>query len=178
LDLDHQQRFVQAALEAVAFTGELRDVQCLGAVRVGLRAPLDRRQCGQLGDFALATPGTQGRGVHAVAAHQRADVPGLAAAVIASVRRVFSTWSSSEGGFPAVRQQLVDPAVQLRRQSREDVLEVGPGVVSVQLGRSQQARDDGSAFAGLRGTGGELTDAVFGSDRRSVALVDKSGVAL
>jgi hypothetical protein len=69
-------------------------------------------------------------------------------AVIASVRRVFSTWWSSDGGFPPVRQQLVDLTVQLRRQSREDVLEVGPGVVPVQLGRLQQARDDGSAFAG------------------------------
>src|SRR5580693_4606134 len=65
-----------------------------------------------------------------------------------AARRAFSTWSNSDGGFPPVRQQLVDPAVQLRRKSRKDVLEVGPGVMPIQLGRLQQARDHGSAFAG------------------------------
>ena len=45
-------------------------------------------------------------------------------------------------------QQLLDSAVQLRRQPREHVLEVGPGVMPVELGRLQQAHHHGGPFAG------------------------------
>ena len=41
LEVDHQQRLVQAQLEVVAFSGELGDVQRLGAVGIGLGATLD-----------------------------------------------------------------------------------------------------------------------------------------
>src|SRR5665213_2502369 len=69
----------------------------------------------------------------------------FARAAAASARR----WrSSSAGGLPPVGEQLLDPAVQLRRQAREDVLQVGPGFVPAELGRLQQAHDDGGPLAG------------------------------
>ena len=42
-------------------------------------------------------------------------------------RRVCAAWWTSVGALPPVRQQLLNPAVQLRGQSREHVLQVGPG---------------------------------------------------
>src|SRR6478735_2275811 len=69
-------------------------------------------------------------------------------AAAASARRWRSTWSSSASRLPAVGEQLLDPAVQLRRQAREDVLQVGPGFVPVELGRLQQAHDDSRPLAG------------------------------
>src|SRR5665213_3696742 len=69
----------------------------------------------------------------------------FARAAAASARR----WrSSSAGRLPPVGEQLLDPAVQLRRQAREDVLQVGPGFVPAELGRLQQAHDDGGPLAG------------------------------
>ena len=50
-------------------------------------------------------------------------------------RRVCAAWWASVGALPLVRQQLPDPAVQLRGQPREHVLQVGPGLVPVELGR-------------------------------------------
>ena len=73
-------------------------------------------------------------------------VVGRSAAV--SARRLWSTWSTSAGGLPPVGQQLLDPAVQLRRHAGEDVLQVGPGVVPVELGRLKQAHHDSSTLAG------------------------------
>jgi hypothetical protein len=73
-------------------------------------------------------------------------VVGRSAAV--SARRWASTWSTSAGRLPPVGQQLLDPAVQLRRHAREDVLQVGPRVVPVELGRLKQAHHDSSALAG------------------------------
>src|ERR1019366_4246158 len=72
----------------------------------------------------------------------------FARAAAASVRRWRSTWSSSAGRLPPEGEQLLDPAVQRRRQAREDVLEVGPGFVPVELGRLQQAHDDSRPLAG------------------------------
>ena len=37
--------------------------------------------------------------------------------------------------LPAMRQQLVDAAVQVGRQARQHILEVSPGIVPVELGR-------------------------------------------
>src|SRR5664279_1152354 len=72
----------------------------------------------------------------------------FARAAAASARRWRSTCSSSAGRLPPEGQQLLDPAVQLRRQAREDVLQVGPGFVPVELGRLQQAHDDSRPLAG------------------------------
>ncbi len=72
----------------------------------------------------------------------------FARAAAASARRWRSTLSSSAGRLPAVGQQLLDPAVQLRRQAREDVLQVGPGFVPAELGRLLQAHDDSGPLAG------------------------------
>ena len=63
-------------------------------------------------------------------------------------RRVGWAWLTSVGRLPAMRQQLLDSAVQLRRQSREHVLEVGPRVSPVELGRLQQAHHDRGSLAG------------------------------
>ena len=54
-------------------------------------------------------------------------------------RRVCAAWWTSVGLVPPVRQQLLDSAVQLRGQSREHVLQVGPGIVPIEFGRLQQA---------------------------------------
>jgi len=58
---------------------------------------------------------------------------------ILSMRRVGTRWLVSVGALPAMRQQLLDPAVQLRRQSGEHVFQVGPRLMPVELGRLQQA---------------------------------------
>jgi len=50
-------------------------------------------------------------------------------------RRVSAGWWTSVGALPPVRQQLLDPAVQLRGQPRQHVLQVGPRLVPVELGR-------------------------------------------
>src|SRR5436190_7233790 len=54
-------------------------------------------------------------------------------------QRVWSTWLTSFSWLPTMGQQLLDSAVQLRRQPREHVLEVGPRVSPVELGRLQQS---------------------------------------
>ena len=72
----------------------------------------------------------------------------LGRAAAASARRRGSSRSTSAGRLPPMGQQLLDSAVQLRRQSGEHVLEVGPGLVPVELGRLKQAHHDGSALAG------------------------------
>ena len=46
-----------------------------------------------------------------------------------------------------MRYQLVDAMVGMERQAIEDILEVDPGVVAVQLGRVGEAHDDRSALA-------------------------------
>ena len=43
--------------------------------------------------------------------------------------RVGAAWWTSVDALPPVRQQLLDPAVQLRGQPREHVLQVSPGLV-------------------------------------------------
>jgi len=59
-----------------------------------------------------------------------------------------TTCRSSGRRLPAVREQLVDAAVELGGQAREHVFEVGPRVGLVELGRLQQAHDHCRAFAG------------------------------
>lgn len=71
LDVDHQQRLVQAQLEVVALAGELGDVLCLGAVGVDLGVALDGRQDGQVSILALATPSVQGGGTRPLGASAR-----------------------------------------------------------------------------------------------------------
>ena len=55
---------------------------------------------------------------------------------------------ASDLRLPAMREQLVDSAVQVRWQSREHVFQICPRVVTVHLGRLDQAHDDGGALAG------------------------------
>lgn len=81
MDLDDQQCFVQPALELVVVPFELRNLQRIGAACIVLGSSLDGRQGGQVGGLALASPGAQGGGVHALATHQRADLAGLGASV-------------------------------------------------------------------------------------------------
>ena len=63
-------------------------------------------------------------------------------------RRVCAAWRISVGLLPPVRQQLLDPAVQLRGQSREHVFQVGPRLVPIELGRLQQAHHYRGALVG------------------------------
>ena len=72
----------------------------------------------------------------------------LGRAAAASARRRGSSRSTSAGWLPPMGQQLLDPTVQLRRQSGEHILEVGPGLVPVELGRLQQAHHDCGPLAG------------------------------
>ena len=62
-------------------------------------------------------------------------------------RRVCAAWWTSVGALPLVRQQLPNSAVQLRGQPREHILQVGPGLVPIELGRLQQAHHHRSSFA-------------------------------
>jgi hypothetical protein len=48
-----------------------------------------------------------------------------------------------------VRQQLSQSAVGPGGELGEDVFEIGPGVVAVELGGLDQAYERGGAFAGL-----------------------------
>jgi len=50
-----------------------------------------------------------------------------------SSRRLRTAWPSSASWLPPVGQQFVEPAVQLRRHPREDVLEVGHGSCPMSL---------------------------------------------
>ncbi|MDF2466268.1 MAG: aldehyde dehydrogenase family protein [Ramlibacter sp.] len=59
----------------------------------------------------------------------------LAGVAAAWARRLESSRSRSAGRLPPVGQQLLNPAVQLRGQAGEHVLEVGPRLVSIELGR-------------------------------------------
>ncbi len=45
-----------------------------------------------------------------------------------------------------MREQFVDSAVQVRWQSREDVLQVRPRIVPMHLCRLHQTHDDGGAL--------------------------------
>ena len=54
-------------------------------------------------------------------------------------RRVCATWWTSVGALPPMRQQFPDPAVQLRGQPREHILQVGPGLVPIELGRLRRS---------------------------------------
>ena len=88
----------------------------------------------------------------ALVAHWRS----VAVAIASMLRRVMayssrcadSICSALASKPPLVRQQIFDPAIQLRGQAREHVLEVGPGVVSIELGRLQQAHHHGGPLAG------------------------------
>ena len=64
-----------------------------------------------------------------------------------SMRRGRAGGLASVSGLPLVGQQLVDATVQLRRQSGEHVLQVGPRLMPVKLGRLQQAHYDCSPLA-------------------------------
>lgn len=81
MDINDQQRLVETALEAVALAGQLGNVQALRPVRIGLGAPLLRRQCRKIGLFPLTPPGAQRRRIDPFAAHEGADFAGLGAAV-------------------------------------------------------------------------------------------------
>ena len=71
----------------------------------------------------------------------------LRRAVAFSTRRFVASCSASAEGLPPVGQQLFDSAVQLRRQPGKHVLEIGPRLVPIELGRLQQAHHHRSALA-------------------------------
>ena len=63
----------------------------------------------------------------------------LGRALTFAARCVGSTCSALAEGLPLVRQQLFDPAVQLRRQPREHVLQIRPRLVPIELGRLRRS---------------------------------------
>ena len=71
----------------------------------------------------------------------------LRRAVAFSTRRSAASCSGSPAGLPLVGQQLIDPAVQLRRQPGQHVLEISPRLMPIELGRLQQAHHHGGALA-------------------------------
>jgi hypothetical protein len=99
LNFDHQHRLVESALQALVVARELCDMQRIGAIGIGLGSALLRRQRGQIGRLALASPCAQGRRVHAFATHQRADLAGLGAAV----GRLHDAALFAAGELPATR---------------------------------------------------------------------------
>ena len=61
-----------------------------------------------------------------------------AGALVSALKRA-GVNSISASTLPAMWQQLIDPTIELRGQSGQDVLEIGKGVVPLELGRLQQA---------------------------------------
>ena len=70
----------------------------------------------------------------------------VARSILAPIRRAGAARFST-GVVPVVGQQLLDAAVELRGQSCQNTLEVGPRVVPAQLGALQQAHHDCGALA-------------------------------
>ena len=64
-----------------------------------------------------------------------------------------STYSASADRLPLVGQKLFDPAVQLRGQPGEHILETGPRLVPIELGRLQQAHHHRGPLAHDTGSG-------------------------
>ena len=83
------------------------------------------------------------KAVMAVVAHCL-SVGGTLATVLRRAVTLLARLASSVGPvsvsrLPLVRQQFLDPAVQLRGQPREHVLQIRPRLVPIELGRLQQA---------------------------------------
>ena len=55
--------------------------------------------------------------------------------------------ANSARGLPEMRQQFLDAAVQVHRQSCQHILEVGPRVMPIELGRLHQAHNHRGALA-------------------------------
>lgn len=53
-------------------------------------------------------------------------------------------------GRPAMREQFGDVGRLVGRQSREDVFQIGVGIVPVELGRLDQAHDGSRALTGAQ----------------------------
>jgi hypothetical protein len=70
-----------------------------------------------------------------------------AGALVSAFKRAGVKWVSVST-LPAMWQQFLDPTVELGRQSGQNVLEVGKGVMPVELGRLQQAHHHGGTLAG------------------------------
>jgi hypothetical protein len=57
--------------------------------------------------------------------------------VASTAQRVCAAWWTSVDALPPVRQQLLDPPIQLRGQLCQHVLQLGSGLVPIELGRLQ-----------------------------------------
>ena len=72
----------------------------------------------------------------------------IAARLIAPLIKPTGLALFSASAGPLMRQQLLDSAVQLGRQSGEHILEVGPRVMPIELCRLQQAHHHCGTLAG------------------------------
>ena len=70
------------------------------------------------------------------------------AGALASAFKRAGVNSISASTLPAMWQKFIDPTIELRGQSGQNVLEVGKGVMPVELGRLQQAHHHGGTLAG------------------------------
>ena len=70
-----------------------------------------------------------------------------ASSIVSLLLRAGLAWALGRAA-PLMRQQLINPAVQLGRQPGEHILEVGIRVMPAQLDRLQQAHHDRSALTG------------------------------
>ena len=70
-----------------------------------------------------------------------------AGALVSALKRAGVKWVSAST-LPAMWQQFIDPTVELRGQSGQDVLEIGKGVMPAELGRLQQAHHHRGTLAG------------------------------
>ena len=70
----------------------------------------------------------------------------LRRAVVFSTLRASAARSASAHRLPLVWQQFFDSAVQLRRQPGEHVLEIGPRLVPIELGRLRRSPNYAECF--------------------------------
>ena len=56
-------------------------------------------------------------------------------------------------GFPAMRQQFLDPAIGLGRESGENVFQIGKGIVAIELGRLNQTHDGSGPLSSSQAAG-------------------------
>ena len=71
----------------------------------------------------------------------------VASALVSALKRVGVNWISASA-LPAMWQQFLDSTIELRGQPGQSILEVGKGVMSVELGRLQKAHHHCGTLAG------------------------------
>ena len=97
----------------------------------------------------------------------------LIRSAILSMRCGGARFLASVGALPPMGQQFLDSTVQLRRQSGEHVLQVGPRLMPVELGRLQQDHHHRRTFSGQLAADEEPVAPTKGecTERRRIAVL-------